>query len=196
MPEPPGPEIERWERVELEIRPLRAGAELTATAQAAAFANDRVRQLVRGGRSIVLGASQLTDGKGVDQPVTVLLAYDYETQRAIRVRLTGEGESQRVEAVEETSDQPSPSDGEIEEAITLARYAEGVVPHLTSDDKANALLASSVEPGDRYYGRRLIVVVFGPPDQRLPRVRALVDLSSRQVLGVDIQEDSGEEADR
>jgi hypothetical protein len=28
------------------------------------------------------------------------------------------------------------------------------------------------------------VVVFGSPDQRLPRVRALVDLSSRQVLGV------------
>jgi hypothetical protein len=135
MPEPPVAEIERWERVELEIRPLRAAAELTATARAAAFANDRVRQLLRGGRFAVLGASQLTDWKEVDQPVTVMLAYDYETQRAIRVRLTGEGESQRVEAVEETSDQPSPSDDEIEEAITLARYAEGVAPHLTSDDK-------------------------------------------------------------
>jgi hypothetical protein len=196
MQEPPGLEIEQWVAVELQRQPSVAAVELTRAAQQAAFSDDRVRQLLRGGRSTVLGVSQLTDEKSMDEATTVLLAYNYEAQRAVRVRLIGGIESLRVKEVEEIYEQPSLSDAEIEEAIALARFADGVAPNLTGDDEANALLASSVERGDRYYGRRLIVVVFGRVDERLPRVRVLVDLSSREVLGVDVQSQSLEEEDR
>ena len=83
-------------------------------------------------------------------------------------------------------------DEEIERAIRLARERAGA--HLDDGWTANALLASGVGVGERYYGQRRLVVVFGPADERLPRVRALVDLARNEVVGVDVHDELEEDA--
>jgi hypothetical protein len=197
MPPAPGGEIGDWEPVASEERPLAATADLTTAARDAALADDRVRGLLGGERTTVLGASQLLDEKGDERedgdttPTTVLIAYDYDRARAIEIRLRGQCDAMRVEEVTESDHQPSPSDEEIERAIRLARERAGA--HLDDGWTANALLASGVGVGDRYHGQRRLVVVFGPADERLPRVRALVDLARDEVVGVDVRDELEED---
>jgi hypothetical protein len=169
---------------------------LIEVARRALLAHDQARAVVEGPRTAVLGASQLVDDKEYEQrPRTVVVLYDYEQGNAIEVVVgeeAGAGEP-RVESVEPTDRQPSLSDQEIERAITLAREADRVAPHLSEEWVANALLTSDVSPGDQYYGQRRVVVVFGPAEERLPRVRVLVDLATNAVLGMDVRSDTLEE---
>lgn len=50
--------------------------------------------------------------------------------------------------------------------------------------EAHALLVSDVEQGDENHGRRRFSVVFGPADERLPRIQVIVDLVTQDVVGV------------
>jgi hypothetical protein len=193
-PPPPGGEIGQWEAVESERRALAPAEELMEVARRALLAHDQARAVVEGPRTIVLGASQLVDDKENEQrPRTMVVLYDYEQGQAVEVIVGEEAGESRVESVEPTDRQPSLSDEETERAITLAREADRVAPHLSEEWVANALLTSDVSPGDQYYGQRRVVVVFGPPDERLPRVRVLVDLQTDAVLGMDVHSDTLDE---
>lgn len=194
LPPPPGGEIEQWEAVESERRPAAPAEELMEVARRALLAHDQARAVVEGARTIVMGASQLVDDKEYEQrPRTTVVLYNYEQGKATEVVLGEEAGEPRVESVEPTDWQPSLSDQETERAITLAREADRVAPHLSEEWVANALLTSDVSPGDQYYGQRRVVVVFGPPEERLPRVRVLVDLATDAVLGMDVHSDALEE---
>jgi hypothetical protein len=85
--------------------------------------------------------------------------------------------------------QPALADEEVETAIQLARDHRLVASHLRPEFDADTILASAVEPGDEHHGLRRVAVVFGYPDERLPRVHALVDLTSSRLVSVHIRED-------
>jgi hypothetical protein len=196
IPEPPDSGIEGWELVDTERVALPSATEVVQVTREVALADDRVRRLVADKRYVVLGASRLSDDKERESPTSVLLMYNYTDEQTYRVWLSDEDGDLRVRDVEEIDEQPQASDEEIERAIGIAREADSVRRHLGEGFEANALLASAVEPGDRHYGRRRIVVGFGPADERLPRVRVLVDLSAEKVLAVDASGDELEEGQR
>lgn len=191
MPPPPGAEITDYEIVAGERTTLRSEESYLVRARDAAMQDEKARAVLSGEPVVVLGAAELVDQKSREYTPTVLIAYDYAIARSYEIALDSDGETLRVSDVRESDTQPSPSDAEIERAIGLARGQAD--QYLERDWTANALLASGVSPGDRYFGRRLLVVVFGPADERLPRVRCLVDLSSGDVLGMDVHAPTGEE---
>jgi hypothetical protein len=194
--DPPETTIEGFELVESQPVALPAVTELVDTAREAAFADDRVRNLMTDKRYRVLGASQLVDDKERETPTSLLLLYSYTDEQTYRVWLAGEGGDLRVQDVEEVDQQPPASDEELDHAIEIARGAGDVAPHLADGYEATALLTSSVEPGDQHYGHRRVVVGFGPPEERLPRVRVLVALATEEVLAVDTSSDRLQEGQR
>jgi hypothetical protein len=185
IPVPPEHAIDQWEPFESQPASLQSGREVLEIIQRAAFADDRVNGLLEGKRYTVVGASRLLDRKDDRSPTAVLVLYSHTDARAYRMWLAGEGDALRVQDLEETDEQPQESDEELERAIEIARGSGDVAPLLDDGFEAMGLLTSAVQPGDRHFGRRRLIVGFGPPDERLPRVRALVDLGDEAVLWVD-----------
>jgi hypothetical protein len=181
MPEWPGEPVESGPNP-VEVERMDPFSRLLADAQDRARSDERVREYLAGHRHAFLGAS-LLDVKEAGRTVVVLV-YDYERNTALEITLAGEGEAFEVVGVEDVRYQPPPSDEEIQRATELARSDERVAGHLSDDLESTAILVSDVEQGDRHYGFRRIEIGFGRPDERLPRVRALVDLSEERVLGV------------
>jgi hypothetical protein len=194
--EPPETAIEGFELVESQPVALPTGAELLDAAREIALSDDRFRRLLADKKYTVLGASRLRDDKERETPTSLLLLYSYTDEQTYRVWLAGEGGDLHVNDIEAIDEQPPASDEEIERAIGIARGAGDVKSHVLDGFEATALLTSSVEPGDRHYGRRRVVVGFGPSDERLPRVRVLVDLGAEEVLAVDICSDHLQEGQR
>jgi hypothetical protein len=202
IPEFPGPDIESdAEPVDVERAGDREQEELLSLAQKAALADERVQRLLGEGRHSVIGVSLRADDKERHEPPrAVLVAYRYDEEQAVEVWLDvgGRGDVSVADVVE-VDYQPPPSDEEIERAVEIARGGRGVAERLEDDFEATAILASDVEPGDRHHGRRRFAVGFGPPDERMPRVRALVDLGADAVLAVYASEEErpgGEDAAR
>jgi hypothetical protein len=196
--DPPETLIEGFELVESQSPRVAVPAttEMADIFREAVFADERIQRLLVDKRHAVLGASRLLDDKEREVPASLLLLYSYTDERAYRVWLEGEGGDLRVRDIEELDQQPPASEEEIQRAIDIARAAGDVESRLAEGFEATALLASSVEPGDRHYGRRRVAVGFGPPDERLPRVRVLVDLGTEEVLAVDFRSDRLQEGQR
>jgi hypothetical protein len=196
--DPPETLIEGFELVESQSPRVAVPAttEMADPFREAVFADERIQRLLVDKRHAVLGASRLLDDKEREVPASLLLLYSYTDERTYRVWLEGEGGDVRVRDIEELDQQPPASEEEIQRAIDIARTADDVESRLAEGFEATALLASSVEPGDRHYGRRRVAVGFGPPDERLPRVRVLVDLGTEEVLAVDFRSDGLEEGQR
>ncbi|MFJ8635312.1 hypothetical protein [Streptomyces sp. NPDC093568] len=158
------------------------GAELTWRIAPLALADDRVRRVLEGKRHAVLGATTLLDDKRRGAARTLLFLYDYSDNHAYEVSLSGPIETLKVAEVRRLEGQPPLSDEEIEHALRIARADVRVAGQLRDGDIGFVLLTSDVEPGDRHYGRRRAYVGFGPADERLPRVRAIVDLGDESVV--------------
>ncbi len=188
MPGFPGPEIEGgFQRVEGAAVPDRDRTEVLQRAQKVALADDRVRERLAGHRYAALGASLLEDRKEEPRDIRVLaLFHDYEAGRTIEVELASAGKELSVARIEEVDYQPAPSDEELERAIALAREDPRLAARVSRELTPMPILVSAVEPGDRHHGTRRIAVSFGRPDERLPRVQALVDLGAQRVLGVGV----------
>jgi hypothetical protein len=190
MPAPSTPEITDWEVVRTARDTAPSNAPLLGRAMDIAMRDERAGSLLQGERVVVLGVARLLDRKS-EAPATVLVAYDYERARSIEIELSGGDEAMRVAEVVESDHQPSPSDEEIDRAVRIARERVGNL--LEPDWTVNALLTSSVSAGDRHFGQRMIVVVFGPADERLPRVRCLVDLGRDEAVGLHVRAVTGVE---
>jgi hypothetical protein len=188
IPESAEPDIEGGFTVlQTERHDLDAQDRLLRVAREVALADERVQSVLGDRRFVVIGVSRRLDDKERREPVSVLLAYCYDDGRSVEVTLVGqEADEVRVSDLQEVDYQPPPADEELERAIALARGARGVPEQLSDGWEATAILASDVAPGDLHYGRRRFVVGFGPADERLPRIRALVDLSAERVVGVDV----------
>ncbi len=171
--EGPAVEVEPVDESELDAERDRAGR--------LALQDGRVRDLVAGRDHVVCGTAVRFAKRG-DRPsfLTVVHTYDDALTHEITVRHSNGGLA--VIDIASLDYQPAPTDGEIELAISIAR-SEGNVAALLGDNfEAQALLLSAVEPGDEHYHTRRFSVVFGPPDERLPHVNAVVDLVTREVL--------------
>jgi hypothetical protein len=188
IPESPDPNIEGGSTVLHDGRhDLAAQDRLLRAAREVALADERVQTVLGDRRFVVIGVSRRVDDKERREPVSVLLAYRYDDGRSVEVTLVGEeAEDVRVSDVQEVDYQPPPADDELERAIALARGARGVPEQLANGWEAAAILASDVARGDLHYGRRRFVVGFGPADERLPRIRALVDIGTERVVRVDV----------
>lgn len=162
--------------------------ELARRVREVSFADERVQRALGEARHVVIGVSRRVDDKDRRTTATLLVAYRYDDERAVEVWLDGEDGELQVADVVEADYQPAPADEEVERAIELARGHRRLAGAIADDHEATVILASDVGPGDEHYGRRRFVVGFGPPDERAPRIRALVDLGAGEVLGVDLRE--------
>jgi hypothetical protein len=158
--------------------------EIAATASELALGDRRVSRRLKGHRHSVTGVSLRDGGKDGEERVLVVVIWDYDGRVTIEAELTGAGTELSVRDVRTDDQQPAPSDEEIELAIRIARSDERVARELEDGFEAMAILASAVEAGDLHYGRRRLDLGFGPADERMPRVRALVDLGEERVLAV------------
>ncbi|MGH3519129.1 MAG: hypothetical protein ACRDQ7_17255 [Haloechinothrix sp.] len=182
MPEFRGIEVSESRPVEVELADEREWADLTRRAHEVAFADERVREALEGRRHSVIGLSRRED-KRERRHTLALVAYSYDDGLTYEV-LLGTEDDLAVSGIVAVQVQPAPSDEEVETAIRLARGDRRVEHHLEADFDAHALLTSDVAPGDEHYGRRRFSVVFGYPDDRLPRVHAVVDLGSEELVWV------------
>ncbi|MFF4739398.1 hypothetical protein ACFY2W_26470 [Streptomyces sp. NPDC001262] len=175
---PPGPaEPVAWERTR---HP--SSAELLARTTPVLLADGRVRAALDGRRYVVLGASALSDDKDRTVPAILVLVHDYTGRRTLEITLA-DAEPPVVVGVTESRAQPGLSPAETERAVELARTHPEVVRRRTADSVPMVLLTSDVEEGDEHHGHRRAYVGFGPPGERLPRVRVIVDLGEERVLG-------------
>jgi hypothetical protein len=183
MPPFQGLEVSDARAVDVDEGDDRAFAELAARAREAAFADARVRERLGDRRHAVIGVAR-SDEKRARTVRLVLVVYCYDDGLAYEVGLAEQDGELAVRDVTTADYQPALSDEEVEEAIQLAGGHRQVVDRLQPGYEAHTLLTSAVEPGDEHYGRRRVSVVFGPPDERLPRVHAVVDLGSRNLVWV------------
>jgi hypothetical protein len=184
MPEYAGVEPDEVEAFESDRTSLGPSEQLIAAASDVALADERLRQRLEGHRHRTLGVSLRDSGKEDEAEAVVLVIWDYDGRVSLEVEMTGSEAELRVTDIRADDQQPAPSDEEIALAISIARADERVLRELEEDFESMAILASSVEPGDRHYGERRLDVGFGPSDERMPRVRALVDLGQERVLAV------------
>jgi hypothetical protein len=186
IPEFPGPDLE--DVIELvdggSSEPL-VTEHFARAAVEAALADDRLRELLAGGRHVVIGVSRRPDDKDRREVATLVVVYSYERGRAIEAWLAGEEGHLQVAEVGEADYQPAPADDELAHAIELARSHGRIRDVLADEFEATAILASDVDVGDLHHGTRRFVVGFGPADERQPRIRALVDLGAEEVLAVE-----------
>jgi hypothetical protein len=186
IPEFPGPDLEDV------IRPVDGGSTVppvtegfARAAREVVLADDRLRELLGGGRHVVIGVSRRLDDKDRRDVATLVVVYAYERCRAIEVWLAGEEVDLQVAEVIEADYQPAPADDELARAIELARTHGRIMDVLADEFEATAILTSDVDVGDLHHGTRRVVVGFGPADERQPRIRALVDLGTEEVLAVE-----------
>ena len=182
MPDWPGPPLDK-EPETFEPELTERYADLAARALEAAQSDERVREHLGDRRHEWLGASVRED-KEREVPLALAVAFDYDRNVAVEVVLEGTAESLRVASVEDAAYHPPPSDGEVRRATEMARADRRVTGRISDDLESTAILVSDVEQGDRHHGTRRIEIGFSHPEERLPRIRALVDLTEDRVLGV------------
>ena len=182
MPEWPGPRLEA-EPEPFEVESRDPFGDLPARALETAREDDRVLEHLGGHRHEWLGAS-VGEDKESERRSALVVVFDYERNVAVEVRLEDGDGGLRVESVDDAAYHPAPSDEEVRRATELARGDRRVAAQLSDDLESTAILVSDVEQGDRHHGARRIEIGFGRADERLPRIRALVDLTEERVLGV------------
>jgi hypothetical protein len=156
--------------------------QMRRSAEEAALNDERVQQHLRNRRYEVIGLSLTEKTKRSASLTPVLIIYVYDDNTTLEVTLDGD-DATEVKDVVVADYQPAPTDAEIERAVRITRGHRGVADNLHEGFEEMAILASAVDPGDQFHGRRCFAVGFGPADERLPRIRALVDLSRERVLG-------------
>ncbi|MFL5909596.1 MAG: hypothetical protein ACJ768_03355 [Gaiellaceae bacterium] len=182
MPEWPGPPLDA-EPEPFEVQSRDPFGELPARALETAREDDRVLEHLSERRHAWLGAGVLENKEGEGRSVVVVI-FDYERNVAVEVGLEEADGGLRVVSVDDVAYHPAPSDEEIRRATEMARGDRRVVAQLSDELESTAILVSDVEQGDRHHGARRIEIGFGRADERLPRIRALVDLTEERVVGV------------
>ena len=158
-------------------------AQLEASALEVAHTDERFRELVADRSHTVIGVSRL-DRKRRKTRELLLVAYCHEDGLTYETRLREGSDGLRVRSVRASTHHPAPSDAEVEQALALASGHRMVRDRLDEGHDGHVLLVSDVEPGDENHGRRRFSVVFGPADERLPRIHAVVDLGSERLMWV------------
>jgi hypothetical protein len=145
-----------------------------------ALEEPRVRELLGGDRVTDFGAA-LVKGKDEGQPD--LLRYQFFSCDTLRsVQIVFGRSTLAVLEVTSAEGQPAPLPEEVDRAISLAAAELAVDRGLIGQ----AIFITREDPNDPLFRHRLADVRFGKPEERRPRLRALVDLCDERVV------DSGE----
>jgi len=183
IPEFPGPDVDSFELFDGD-RDADDGRRVERIALDVAFSDEKVREVLGEQRHTVIGVTRRDDDKETDETVTLVVIYLYEDARAMEVHLLGDEKSLSVHEANLVDYHPPPSDEELERAIELARNSPLISWINANDFEPTAIVASDVDEGDQHFGTRRVLVGFGPPNERLPRIRALVDLGTETVIAV------------
>jgi len=183
-----------------EIEPFTpAASEDPFTAERATAVAERVldhqsvRQRLAGAQWELIGASRRS-GKDEARQVVVVI-YDYGRDTAIEV--TADEEGSDILSVSDFAYQPPLTHLEIERAVGLAHADERIAHHDLTDLVTNAIPLDPPAQGEPGAGHRVLEVLFGCANERLPRYRAIVDLSDRRVLRAGLVDDCcGQEEQR
>ena len=166
---------------EIELHPVEAlrdafDAEASNAVLQRSLAFPKVRERLGRCRHVVIGVSRRDDKDAGKARSFLLVAYDYSANVAIEVSLDGKGE---LTGIADAGYQPALVQVEVERAIEIAR----------SDDRVANRIGGMIGMAIPYEGangewasRRVVEVLFGCRSERLPRLRAWVDLATESVL--------------
>jgi hypothetical protein len=185
LPEFRGVEVSDAEPVEADWTDEPEWRELSARIREVALSDDRVRQAFADRRHVVIGVTARSV-KRARAASYQLVAFGYEDGLAYEVTVIDGEDGLAVRDVTSADYQPAPADEEIEAAVALARGNPRIADRIEPRYEAQALLVSAVDVGDEHHGRRRFSVVFGPADERLPRIHSIVDLTTEELVSVHI----------
>jgi hypothetical protein len=140
------------------------------------LAHEKVRERLGRSRWVPIGVSRRGETAKGEARQFLVVAYDYGSDTAVEVTLNAEG---GLVSIEDQRYQPPLTTAEIARAVELARLDERLAGRLGK--LTPMAIPASPEPEDTVRNRRLVEVLFGCPTERLPRFRALVDLSAERV---------------
>ena len=141
-----------------------------------ALALQKVRDRLGRCRHIVIGVSRRGE-KGKDQASAYLVvAYDYSANLAVEIGLDGNGE---LTGISDAQYQPPLATIEVERAIEIARLDDRIAKHIGG--MVGMVIPFEGADGE-WVHRRVVEVLFGCRSERLPRLRAWVDLATESVL--------------
>jgi hypothetical protein len=128
----------------------------------------------------VIGAARRSDAKDDGRRFVVVVAYDYSHD--VVVEATVDEASGKFLSFAEAVYQPPPSAAEIDRAAELARGDERIARQNLSDLVMMAIPLDPSAAGVPGANHRVVEVLFGCRQERLPRYRAIVDLSAERVV--------------
>jgi hypothetical protein len=136
------------------------------------------KRLARTRWSLVGVARRGERGKG--EPIRhMLVAYDYGNDVAVEFTMN-EGNDRLLE-VSEAAYQPPVTPAEVEQAFDLAR-ADRRLAEVDLDDLVQMSIPLDSDVTGERANHRMLEVLFGCRGERAPRYRAVVDLSTQQVI--------------
>jgi hypothetical protein len=141
-----------------------------------ALAISKVRDRIGRARCLPIGISRRGEPAKGERRVHLVVVYDYTANTAVEITLDEQGELLQMS---DERYQPPPIDSEIARAIELARLD----PRIESKVKDLVPMAIPLGgPETEGENRRVIEVLFGCRADRLPQLRAVVDLSTETVI--------------
>lgn len=140
----------------------------------------------------LIGAAQRGE-RSKGEPIRhVLVAYDYTSD--VAVEFTVDEGSERAVEVSEAAYQPPITQSEIDRAFELAR-ADRRLAEVDIDDLLPMSIPLDSDVTGERANHRMLEVLFGCQGERLPRFRAVVDLSAEQVVSAGSTERCGQPRD-
>ncbi|MEU2042754.1 hypothetical protein [Nocardia niwae] len=156
------------------------GDESNRQAVSIALASERVTRKLEGKRYQVLEVGTRSLDHDTEYPLVIIYNYtdDFVVEAVVDlVRRT-------VREVEAKRSLPTLAAAEQSEALDMVRE-DGRLSEAGIDlGTGDGLIVEEVNFRDPRYGHRLVDLRFGPPNLYLPTAFAIVDLSSREVVGV------------
>jgi hypothetical protein len=176
----------RQEVITRDIKPALNAQRVNALQKLAARAPS-VKKLL-GEMFVPIGVRVLADTKQ-ESKTTAAMFYSYSNQISVEAILDSRG---RVIRCEDYRYQPAATDGEITQAIALARRSLRKQDGWSNDLGSGVIAITNDDPTSPEYGRRLMDVRFFRADERLARLMAIVDLGNRKITRSGSAQDEGE----
>lgn len=173
-----GARIEAWEPFESGAFPEHLTEEVLAGALVLALCDERVARLLDGKHYRGIGVSVLGQRRRPDAVTLLAVFYDYTDDVVIEAAV--DVDFQRVSHVAVKRYQPAPVEEEIAHAVGLARRDLRIAEHFREEMEGAAILLTHTRSACPIH--RVLDVRFLYPDERLPELMAIVDLSTDTVL--------------
>ncbi len=140
-----------------------------------------IKKLIEGNDYRYFGSIKLENKR--DKQKVQYVHYIYVYNRNYTVEIHADADLKKISKVLKTREQPAPTEDEVNDAIDIARKNKTVAEFITAEMVGHGILLSSTDPHDKhYFGKRIFDIQFGNSEKRLPSYKALVDISSREVI--------------